>query len=125
MYRGLSIRQPWANLVCDGRKTIEVRSWQTDYRGDLVICAGERVDAQAALIHDIDILPLGSTVCLVELIDIRPLQRSDAKAAMLASGFDAHGQFAWVLANPRPLKPIKVSGSLGIFGVSDSVVVAV
>jgi hypothetical protein len=81
MYRALSVRQPWANLICAGQKTVEVRSWQTDYRGTLVICASARVDAQAALIHDIDILPLGSTVCLVELVDIRPLRRSDAKAA--------------------------------------------
>jgi ASCH domain-containing protein len=123
VYHALSIRQPWANLICAGQKTVEVRSWQTDYRGPLVICAGLSVDSQAAIVHDVDIQPIGSTICLVQLVDIRPLQRSDTKAAMVPPEFHTTGQFAWCLARPRPLIPRPVRGALGIFGVSDSVVV--
>ena len=36
----LSIRQPYAQLVAGGTKTVEVRSWRTDYRGELLVCAG-------------------------------------------------------------------------------------
>ena len=35
----LSIRQPFASLVCRGIKTIENRSWDTKYRGKLLIHA--------------------------------------------------------------------------------------
>jgi hypothetical protein len=35
----LSIRQPFASLICRGIKTIENRSWDTKYRGKLLIHA--------------------------------------------------------------------------------------
>ena len=35
----LSIRQPFASLICRGIKTIENRSWDTNYRGKLIIHA--------------------------------------------------------------------------------------
>ena len=35
----LSIRQPYASLICRGIKTIENRSWTTSYRGKLLIHA--------------------------------------------------------------------------------------
>ena len=106
------------------RKTVEVRSWQTDYRGDLVVCAGANVDPQAAITHDTDIEPRGCTVCVVELVDIRPLKRSDAKAAMLPPGYKVTGdEFAWVLARPRPLMPRPIKGALGLFGVASDLVI--
>lgn len=39
----LSLKQPWAALLVAGRKTIEVRKWNTGYRGELLIHAA-RVD---------------------------------------------------------------------------------
>lgn len=35
----LSLKQPWASLVCIGLKDVENRTWQTDYRGRLFIVA--------------------------------------------------------------------------------------
>lgn len=37
--QALTVKQPWASLVAYGEKTIEYRSWATDYRGPLLICA--------------------------------------------------------------------------------------
>lgn len=31
--RALSVRQPWANLLVEGRKVVELRSWRTDFEG--------------------------------------------------------------------------------------------
>lgn len=39
----LSLKQPWAALLASGRKSIEVRKWTTDHRGELLIHAA-RVD---------------------------------------------------------------------------------
>jgi len=36
----LSVRQPYASLVCYGIKTVENRTWKTDYRGRVLIHAG-------------------------------------------------------------------------------------
>jgi hypothetical protein len=38
--KALTIRQPWASLIAMGVKTIETRSWSTNYRGPLAIHAG-------------------------------------------------------------------------------------
>lgn len=38
----ITLRQPWATLVALGLKRYETRSWDTDYRGDLVIHAAAR-----------------------------------------------------------------------------------
>ena len=37
--KALSLYQPWASLMAWGEKRIETRSWETLYRGDLLICA--------------------------------------------------------------------------------------
>lgn len=36
----LSIRQPWASLICHGIKEVENRTWKTDYRGKVLIHTG-------------------------------------------------------------------------------------
>ena len=40
----LSIRQPHAYLIIEGIKTIENRTWETDYRGRLLIHASKTYD---------------------------------------------------------------------------------
>jgi hypothetical protein len=42
----LSVRQPWADLIVGGRKTIELRPWPTEYRGLLWIHAGKTADLE-------------------------------------------------------------------------------
>lgn len=90
----LSLRQPWASLIASGRKTIEVRSWRTHYRGPLVICASARPRQPP--------LPSGAAVCVVELIDVRPLAADDLPAACLPE-IEIEGLFAWVLSGAVPL----------------------
>lgn len=47
---GMTIRRPWASLLLVpgelGGKTIENRTWSTQYRGPLLIIAGTRVDPE-------------------------------------------------------------------------------
>ena len=42
MSKVISILQPWASLVVLGHKKIETRSWNTKYRGELLIHASAR-----------------------------------------------------------------------------------
>ncbi|MBI2066116.1 ASCH domain-containing protein [Candidatus Woesebacteria bacterium] len=46
IYKAISLKQPWANLVASGKKTIETRKWTTNYRGDLVICSSKKPDIE-------------------------------------------------------------------------------
>jgi len=42
--KALSIRQPWAWLIVNGYKTIENRSWNTNFRGKVLIHASQKFD---------------------------------------------------------------------------------
>lgn len=37
----ISVRQPYATLICSGVKPIENRSWNTDFRGRVLIHASK------------------------------------------------------------------------------------
>jgi hypothetical protein len=104
----LSIRQPWASLIAFSEKTVEVRSWSTTYRGPLLIHASGR---------DVDTLPAGYAVAVVDLVDVRPLTPADMEAACLDEM--PEGCFAWVLANAREIEPFPLKGKLHLFEVDE------
>lgn len=45
--KALSVRQPWAMLICAGFKDIENRNWKTNHRGALYVHAGKAFDWNA------------------------------------------------------------------------------
>ncbi len=103
--KALSVRQPWADLIASGKKTIEMRSRPTRYRGPLVICSTK-----------VGKVP-GTTRCIVDVVDCREFTRKDAAAACWKPD-RAPGTpyaFSWVLANVRPVTQRPVRGRLGIF----------
>ena len=84
-----------------GDKTIEYRSWQTDYRGDLLICAGSK--KEPGFVN-------GYAYFVVSLLDIRPEEGWD----------DDQKGYEWMLGAPRLIKPIPVRGRLFLFDVDDA-----
>ncbi len=106
--KAISLKQPWANLVASGKKTIETRKWKTPYRGDLVICSSKKPD----------IYPAGYALCIVELYQIEPMKKKHEKKACIKV---YPGAYSWFLRNTRPIvPPMAVKGSLGIFNLSVS-----
>ena len=68
----LTIKQPWATLIMQGDKKYEFRSWQTKYRGELLIHAGKSVDKEAIKRLEKYLpenLPLGKILGKVRLVD--------------------------------------------------------
>ncbi len=45
----LSLKQPYADLLATGRKTIEIRKWNTNFRGQFLIHASKNVNKNACL----------------------------------------------------------------------------
>ncbi len=43
----ITIKQPWATLIAEGLKEYEFRTWNTKYRGDILIHAGKSIDKKA------------------------------------------------------------------------------
>ena len=68
----LTIKQPWATLIMQGDKRFEFRSWQTKYRGELLIHAGKGIDKEAIKRLSKYLpaeLPLGKILGRVTLVD--------------------------------------------------------
>ena len=63
---------PYADWIKHGRKTIETRYRSFKYTGDLVICCGKTNSVGKNA---------GKALCIVELWKIRPMKKSDEKAA--------------------------------------------
>ena len=106
----LGIRQPWAELILRGIKTIEVRSTSTVVRGPIYIYASKKLaDIPAATTamkkHDLDpeTLPKGVVVGTVEIIDCRSCRGSDTAAACVPRQY-LKNRFAWHLDNARRLE---------------------
>ena len=102
--KALSVRQPWASLIASGKKTIEVRTWRTDYEGPLLICATKRPPVP----------PCGCMVALVDLDKCRPLVQADERAAQVKRD-PKRRQVAWVLKNIRRVPDHPVIGTQGLF----------
>jgi hypothetical protein len=116
----LSIKQPWAELILLGRKTIEVRSWSTDFRGLLALHTGKKPVPEAlARFPDIDASYLGGFVGVAELVDVERFTQvswSRLRAAHLVPGPMPGEAFGWHFRNAHRLRrPISASGSLGLF----------
>ena len=43
----LSLKQPYAELLVSGKKTIEVRKWKTKFRGQFHVHASKNIDEEA------------------------------------------------------------------------------
>jgi hypothetical protein len=112
--KALTVRQPFASFIADGSKSIELRSWTTNHRGPLLICASAKPLLEP---HSKRYWPHGVSVCEVDVLDVRLMRPEDAKPAR--SGFDP-SLYAWVLSKPRRVIERQIKGKLRIFDVDDS-----
>jgi len=100
--RAISVKQPWANMIASGEKTLETRTWPTRHRGPLLI-----VSSKAPRIE-----PFGATVALVNLTGCRPMTSADEAAACCECYDRAQ---AWLLEDVVRLKPTPIRGRLGLY----------
>jgi hypothetical protein len=103
--KALTVKQPWAELIARGEKTIEYRTWSTRYRGPLLITSALKnattTKAIRALARVADCRPVGVTVCVVELVDVTHSAGS--------------GTFEWLLARPRRVEAMPIKGSQSLW----------
>lgn len=122
--KALSVRQPYAYGIENGLKTVEVRTWRTDYRGDLLICSSKQWAPLPELDPsqlNLDLFPLGASICVVTLKDVVPLTKELLPyACMEEMPQTDRALYGWVLENPRPVYNFDVSGKLHLFDVDDA-----
>lgn len=103
--KALSIKEPWVTLLHQGNKTIETRTWNTKYRGWLLLCASKKP------VSDLS----GNAFAIAELTDSRPMTEEDEHKACCKVYPKAH---SWLLKNITPIEPYPVKGRLSLFNVS-------
>ena len=77
-------------------------SRRTHHRGDLLICASSRRSSPPRY----DLL-VGVALCIVSVLDCRPMTQSDEIAACVPL---RQGHYAWVLGYPRSVPYQRVCG---------------
>lgn len=100
----LSIKEPWASLIREGKKTIETRTWGTKYRGRLLLCCSKKPGSSFA----------GYAFAVANIVHCREMLKMDEEDAMCEL---YPGAYSWILKNIRPIIPFKVKGKLRLFDV--------
>ena len=125
----LSLKQPWAALLVSGRKTVEVRKWNTRFRGELLVhAAGIDDDRPEAWAHvGDDLLPLarlrGGVVGVGVLVEVRPYLCRDDFAADRAAHlneddwFDEAGLFGFRFDLCRVVPFVRAPGNVRLFSL--------
>jgi hypothetical protein len=123
--KALSVRQPWAELILLGRKRYELRSWETKYRGRLLIHAAQTVERRHVVRAGLDAkqLTTGALVGSVEVVGcgaFAPPIAEELRSNGSYFGEWQPGLFAWELREPRRLRqPVPCRGALGLWSVPE------
>lgn len=106
LMKALSVKQPAANKIASGEKTVELRTWPTKYRGPVMIVSSKRPDIE----------PAGCALAIVDISDCLPMGHEHIEAACCSQLYAEC--FAWVLTNVKKIQPIPMCGSLGLYEVN-------
>ena len=132
--KAISLQNPWAQLVVSGFKTVEAKTWTTDYRGELLICSKARSDKslEKAVLDVIEeetdlafeqseFFVNGAVLGKVQLVDVRPLTEDDLEESWMDPAELEETEtplYAWVFENAEPIaEPIEVKGKPRLFDV--------
>ena len=69
----LSIKQPWAELILQGRKKIELRKWNTNFRGEFLIHTSKIPDQESMKKFKFEKLPVIHNKELVGVITVKDI----------------------------------------------------
>ena len=89
--KALSLKQPWAELVVPGRKTIELRNWNTKFRGEFLVHASLNPNKDAVARLGFTDLPLGCIVGKATLVDVKQYKSKEEFASDQNKHFATQG----------------------------------
>ncbi len=102
--KAISIKEPWASMIMNGKKVIETRTWKTKYRGEILLCASKEPKSEIS----------GKAFAIAELSDCLPMVVDDERFACCDIYPNA---VSWFLINIKKIKPFPVKGKLGLYEI--------
>ena len=115
--KALSIKQPFAELILLKKKKIELRRWNTKFRGEFLIHASKRPDEAAMKKFGFKSLPCGYIVGKARLVDVKKYNNEEEhrkdKDLHLGSGF--FGNYGFILDGVERVGLIECKGKLGFW----------
>ena len=119
----LSVSQPFAELIITGKKTIELRKWNTKFRGEFLIHAPLKIRVDdCKRLKITKKLVTGVIIGKAELYDVKKYNssneiRKDQKFHFASKNFRGK-TFGFKIKNAKSLRiPIPWKGQLGFFDV--------
>ena len=123
VFKALSVKQPYADLLTrvvfrdengeyHADKTIEVRTRNTNYRGDLLVCSSLKPEIPGRL--------SGVTCGFVELYDVKPIEQftpEDWAATCIPEQERPRKGYGWMMRNPRRVVEMPIRGQLGVYNL--------
>jgi len=115
--KALSLKQPYAELILQGKKTIELRKWNTKFRGQFLIHASKTPDKEAMSRFNLKNLPLGCIVGKATLVNVKHYKtqeehKADADKHLASS---AWGSYGFILKDAQRIPPSPCKGSLNFW----------
>lgn len=113
----LSVKQPYAELIVSGKKKIELRKWNTNFRGEFLIHASLRPDEEVMKRLGYSSLTTGAIIGKASLAGVKHYaseeeMKNDEKLHLATSAF---GDYGFVLENAERMNPIPCRGNLGFW----------
>ena len=119
----LSVCQPFAELIIQNKKTIELRKWNTKIRGEFLVHAPIKIRKEAYEKLKInEKLTTGAIIGKVELVDVKKYESLKEikidKKKHFGSTTSQKRIYGFILKNAKPFRiPIPWKGQLGFFDV--------
>ena len=119
----LSVCQPFAELIIQNKKTIELRKWNTNFRGEFLVHTPIKIRKEDYKKLKIEKkLTIGAIIGKVELCDVKKYESLKEiqidKKKHITSIISQEKKFGFILKNAKPLRiPIPWKGQLRFFDV--------
>ncbi len=115
--KALTIKQPWAELILQKRKTIELRNWNTKFRGDFLIHTSKNSDKKAMKKFGFQDLPCGFVIGQAKLMEVKKYKnkkefQKDENKHLVEGDFSKHG---FIIKNIKRIKPFSIKGRLNFW----------
>ena len=119
----LSVSQPFADLIISGKKIIELRNWNTNFRGEFLIHAPIKIRTEDCKRLKINKkLVTGAIIGKAELYEVKKYNsvkeiKADQKFHLASKNFHCK-TFGFMLKNVKSIRiPISCKGKLGFFEI--------